>query len=92
VQPGTNAVLYPHLDYEDDLRSIRMSKLTQALDVAFLCYAFELNSSRRCIGILMARLENLHMCHRIPYIETGAPHHVHASDLLPVRHLHTTIR
>jgi hypothetical protein len=40
----------------------------------------------------MARLEKLHMHHRIPYIETGAPHHVHPSDLLPTRHLHTTIR
>jgi hypothetical protein len=32
------------------------------------------------------------MRHCIPYIETGAPHHVLASDLLPARHLHTTIR
>jgi hypothetical protein len=54
VQPGTNAVLYPHLDYEDDLRNISISELTRALDVAFLCYASELNSSRRRIGILMA--------------------------------------
>jgi hypothetical protein len=69
-----------------------MSELTRALDVAFLCYAYELNSSRRRLGVLMARLENLHTCHHIPYIETGAPHHICASDLLPVRHLHTTIR
>jgi hypothetical protein len=69
-----------------------MSELTRALDVAFLCYASELNSSHRRLGILMACLENLHMCHRIPYIKTGAPHHVCASDLLPARHLHTTIR
>jgi hypothetical protein len=68
VQPGTNAVLYPHPKNEDDLRSIRMSELTRALDVAFLCYASELNSSRKGKGILMARLEKLHMRHRIPYI------------------------
>jgi hypothetical protein len=92
VQSGTNAVLYPHPEHEDDLCSIRMSELTRALDVAFLCYASELNSSRRRIGILMAHLENLHMCHRIPYIKTRAPQHVRPSDLLPVRHLHTTIR
>jgi hypothetical protein len=92
VQYGTNAVLYPHPEHEDDLQSIRMSELTQALDVAFLCYASELNSSRRRLGILMARLENLHMCHCIPYIETGAPHHISPSNLVPTRHLHTTIR
>jgi hypothetical protein len=86
-----NAVLYPHPENKDDLRSIRMSELTRALDVAFLCYASELNSSCRRIGILMARLEKLHMHHRIPYIETGALHHVRPFDLLPARHLHTTI-
>jgi hypothetical protein len=63
VQPDTNAVLYPHPEHEDDLRSIRMFELTRALDVAFLCYASDLNSSRRRLGSLMARLENLHMCH-----------------------------
>jgi hypothetical protein len=69
-----------------------MFELNRALDVAFLSYAFELNLARRRIGILMAHLENLHMRHRIPYIETRALHHVHPSDLLPTRHLHTTIR
>jgi hypothetical protein len=92
VQLGTNAVLYPHPDYEDDLCSIRMSELTRALDIAFLCYASELNSSRRRLGILMARLENLHMRHPIPYIETRALQHVRPSDLLRAKHLHTTIR
>jgi hypothetical protein len=92
VQSSTNAVLYPHPEHEDDLHSIRMSELTRALDIAFLCYASELNSSHRRLVILMARLENLHMRNRIPYIETGAPQHVRPSDLLPTRHLHTTIR
>jgi hypothetical protein len=66
-------VLYPHPEHEDDLCSIRMSELTRALDVAFLCYASKLNSSRRRLGILMAHVENLHMCHHIPYIGLELP-------------------